>query len=80
MAMPGAVSWLTFCAAIAVRIGKEKQRRGVPIQDAARERKILARVRRLNYGPLSQPAISSLFSGIMASSRELQKQAEGGKC
>ena len=58
----------------AVKIGVEKKRQHSPIQDPVRERKILARVGRLNRGPLSPQAMAKVFSEIISVCRNLQQK------
>jgi len=62
-------------AADAIRIGKEKRRQRIPILDPAREREILARVKRRSRGPLGDAALGAIFEEIMAACRDLQKKA-----
>lgn len=61
-------------ATAAVKIGNEKKRQGLRIFDPARERQILARVKRLNRGPLSHAALARVVSEIMSVCRTLQRQ------
>ena len=68
------VQLLNRRAAGAVKIGAEKRRQDTPILDPVREQKILARVRRLNRGPLSQEAMALVFSGIISVCRTLQQK------
>ena len=64
-------------ASDAIRIGKEKRRQGIPILDPARERAILARVKRRSRGPLGDAALGAIFEEMMAACRDLQKKARG---
>lgn len=61
-------------ATAAVRIGNAKKRQGLRIFDPMRERQILARVKRLNRGPLSHKALAGVFSEIMSVCRMLQRK------
>ena len=63
-------------ASAAVRIGREKRRQGAAILDPARERKILARVKRLNRGPLGHAALAGVFGRVMKACRDLQKRRQ----
>ena len=61
-------------AATAIKIGREKRRRGVPIQDRARERRILTRVRQASRGPLADEAVAGIFKRIVSACRQLQEK------
>jgi len=57
----------------ALKIGQFKRARGLRIYEPAREAEILARVGRLNGGPLSREALQRLFERIIDESRSLER-------
>ena len=59
-------------AELALQVARRKHAQNLPIPDAERERDILARLTRLNPGPLSQSAVARLFQAILNESRMLQ--------
>jgi len=59
-------------ARLAVQIGILKRRAGLPIQDAERERDVLARACRANAGPLDERAVAEIFRRIILESRRLE--------
>jgi chorismate mutase / prephenate dehydratase len=58
----------------AVGIGREKQRRGAPVLDPAREAAVLERVRELNRGPLSDAALSAIYRKILEACAGIQSE------
>ncbi len=60
-------------AAIAVEIGKIKEKNGDDIFSSAREREILERLTEESRGPLSPDAVEDIFQSILTSCRSLQK-------
>ena len=56
----------------AVTIGLEKRRRGLPVVDPAREAQVLARVRKLNAGPLSDAGIRAIYRTIVKQCARMQ--------
>jgi len=53
-------------ATVAVRIGREKRRAGLRVQDPVREREVLRRVQRVNRGPLRGRALADVYRRIIA--------------
>ncbi|MCA1816684.1 MAG: chorismate mutase [Acidobacteria bacterium] len=66
-------------ARLAVRIGMLKRRAGLPIEDAERERDVLARARRANAGPLDERAVAEIFRRIILESRRLEARADDAR-
>jgi chorismate mutase len=67
-------------ARLALEIGRRKQGLGLPVFDPAREKRIFARMREDNPGPLDGGAIVRLFERIVDESRRLERvtsQREG---
>jgi len=62
-------------AALAIRVGRMKRARGLPIFDPRREANILRRVARENSGPLSRAAIQRIFRAILRESRKVESTA-----
>ncbi len=72
-------------ARLALDIGDVKKRRGLPVFDAAREKRIFARMKDENPGPLDGGAIVRLFERVVDESRRLerimtQEQGREEKC
>ena len=65
------VNLLNARARVAVQIGQLKQVREIDVYVPAREKAVLAHVRRANRGPLGKEAIDSIYREIMSSSRSL---------
>ncbi len=59
--------------AVAKDIGKIKIRDGQRIPDLKKEAEILANLARINSGPLSQTALTSIFREIVSAAREIQQ-------
>lgn len=68
------VGLLNARAQVAVQIGQLKQARDSDVYVPAREKVVLAHVRRENRGPLSKAAIDSIYREIMSSSRALERK------
>ncbi len=69
-------------AHLALAIGEIKRRQGWPIYDPAREKRIFARMKEANPGPLDGGAIVRLFERVVDESRRLERirsDAEGKK-
>ena len=67
-------------ARLALEIGRRKQGLGLPVFDPAREKRIFARMREDNPGPLDGGAIVRLFERVVDESRRLERvmsQREG---
>jgi chorismate mutase len=62
-------------AELAVRVGESKRSAGLSVCDRERERKVIARARRDNPGPLDAGAVARLFRAVIRESRRLQTQA-----
>ena len=59
-------------AALALRVGRLKRRRGLPVFDSRREDAILRHVARANRGPLSPTSIRKIFRTVLRQSRQLE--------
>ncbi len=68
------VDLLNARAKVAVQIGKLKQLSASAIYVPAREKAVLAHVRRTNRGPLSGEALDAIYREIISSSRSLERQ------
>ncbi len=55
-------------------IGEIKHEAGIPIHDPGREQEIIARLSRLNRGPLQEEALRLIFGEIISAARALQKR------
>lgn len=67
-------------ARLALKIGHVKKRLGLPVYDPAREKRIFARMKKNNPGPLDDGAIVRLFERVVDESRRLERimsQREG---
>ncbi len=67
-------------ARIALEIGLVKKRRGLPVFDPGREKRIFARMKEENPGPLDDGAVVRLFERVVDESRRLERirsQGEG---
>ncbi|HAD04139.1 MAG: chorismate mutase [Desulfuromonadales bacterium GWC2_61_20] len=65
-------------AAIALKIGEIKQTRGLAVYDPEREKRIFARMRAANPGPLEDEAIIRLFERVIDESRRLERMRTKG--
>ncbi len=61
----------SVCAA---EVGKLKRRVKQPVYQPEREREILARVQRMNGGPLGNEALKRLFERILDEARTVEQQ------
>ncbi len=52
-------------ALLALKIGSEKRKQGLPMRSLEREEQVLANVKKLNTGPLSDEALGRLFQQLM---------------
>lgn len=68
------LSLLNERAGCAIEIGKIKATKKLPVYDPDRERTILARLRELNTGPLTDKAVEELFQFLIARTREIEEQ------
>ena len=59
-------------ARCACRIGKIKARKAMKIRNPDREREIMARLRELNRGPLTDTAIQTIFRQIIDECRSIE--------
>lgn len=67
-------------ARLALEIGQLKKSAGLPVYDPAREKRIFARMKEANPGPLDGGAIVRLFERVVDESRRLERimsQGEG---
>ena len=60
-------------ASIALSIGGLKKDRGEPIFNPAREKLIHEKIKKINRGPLGEPAVHRLFERIIEETRSLEK-------
>ena len=68
------LSLLNRRAECALRIGEEKRRVGAPLLDPGRETHVLARVKKLNGGPLSPAQVGAIYAVIMKECAGIQAQ------
>lgn len=61
-------------ASVAHEIGRLKREKGMPIYEPAREKAVLANVKRANKGPLSDRDIVSIFERVMDMMRKIQQE------
>src|SRR5438045_8798266 len=59
-------------ARLACKVGVSKRSAGLSLCDRAREREVLARVCRVNRGPLEERAVVAIFRLIIRESRRMQ--------
>ena len=59
-------------ARCACRIGKIKARKAMKIHNPAREREIIARLKELNKGPLTDTAVQTIFRQIIEECRSIE--------
>lgn len=69
------VALLSQRAETAVAIGAEKRRQHATIHDPIREQEVLARVRSLNRGVLSDEDLTRIFEAIMAACSRVQEES-----
>lgn len=60
-------------AAVALQIGEIKHRLGLPVYDPDREARVLANLRAKNPGPLSETAITAIYSQIIKACRSIEQ-------
>jgi chorismate mutase len=58
---------------LATIIGRLKKAANLPLSDVRRERTLLARLRRLNVGPLDDQAVALIFQQIIFETRRLEE-------
>jgi chorismate mutase len=63
-------------AGCALRIGELKEALGLGVYQPDRERAVLAHVRGINRGPLTDDAIVRLFERIIDEARRLEREAK----
>jgi chorismate mutase-like protein len=61
-------------ASVAHEIGRLKREAGLPIYEPAREKEVLANVRKVNKGPLTDQDVVSIFERIMDMMRKIQQE------
>jgi chorismate mutase len=66
-------------ARLALEIGHHKKRLGLPVFDPAREKRIFARMKEDNPGPLDDGAIVRLFERVVDESRRLERLMSQGE-
>ena len=59
-------------ATLALRVGRLKKTRKLPVFDGRREQVVLRQLARANRGPLPTRAIRTIFSAILRASRALE--------
>jgi chorismate mutase / prephenate dehydratase len=59
-------------------VGEEKNRLGIPIRDAGREREVLLRVSMANAGPIPQADLLAIYRRLIASARGLEGRGVRG--
>jgi len=67
-------------ARLALEIGRWKKEEGLPVYDPSREKRIFARMKGDNPGPLDDDAVVRLFERVVDESRRLERiksQGEG---
>ena len=73
------VTLLNERARCAAGIGLRKRAAGEPVYQPERERAVLARVQKLNRGPLTGGQIKRLFERIVDEARAVEHAAQEGK-
>ncbi len=66
-------------ARIALEIGLVKKRLGLPVFDPGREKRIFARMKEENPGPLDDGAVVRLFERVVDESRRLERIRSQGE-
>ncbi|MEW6720069.1 MAG: chorismate mutase [Thermodesulfobacteriota bacterium] len=66
-------------ARIALDIGREKKKLGLPVFDPGREKRIFARMKEENPGPLDDGAVVRLFERVVDESRRLERIRSQGE-
>ena len=66
-------------ARLALEIGRRKVEKGLPVYDPAREKRIFARMRGDNPGPLDDDAVVRLFERVVDESRRLERIKSHGE-
>jgi len=66
-------------ARLALEIGHVKKELGLPVYDPAREKRIFARMKGENPGPLDDGAIVRLFERVVDESRRLERLESRGE-
>jgi chorismate mutase len=66
-------------ARLALEIGRVKKGRGLPVFDPAREKRIFARMKADNPGPLDNAAIVRMFERVVDESRRLERSEPTGE-
>lgn len=64
---------------LAAMIGRLKQAASLPLSDVDRERALLARLCRINPGPLDDQAVASIFHQIIFETRRIEADAIGSE-
>ena len=63
--------------AVTGKVGEYKQRAGIPVLDAGREKQVIAAKTALTDDPARKADVAALYEEIMAISRRQQRNAEG---
>ena len=66
-------------ARLALEIGRLKKGSGLPVFDPAREKRIFARMKEENPGPLDDGAVVRLFERVVDESRRLERIRSTGE-
>lgn len=60
-------------ATLALRVGRIKRQRGLPVFDGLREELVLRQVAKANHGPLPRMSLRKIFREILRQSRQLER-------
>ena len=63
-------------AALALRVGRIKSTRRLPVFDSRREEAVLRQVTRAHCGPLPRTSIRAIFREILRQSRRLERSSQ----
>ncbi len=67
-------------AELALMIGREKAKRGLPLRDVEREEAVISRLVGLNPGPLGPDAVERIFRRIIAETLKLEEEVVRDDC
>ncbi len=68
------LSLLNERAALTIRVGKLKKKKGGAIFDPTREREIYEKITRLNRGPLPKETVQAVYREVISGARALEKR------
>lgn len=69
------ISLLSRRAEISTKVGVEKNKQGLPLLDANREREILSTLEKKSQAPLDAAAVVAIYKAILVQMRRLQSEA-----